>query len=252
MTEDKILWTARYAEGDLNETESLAYESLLKHDQELKEHLLDYLEAHGSLRMLFAYDNERKSLVSTLEALNEEYFDNIEAAEAEIDTVQPKVTKLSTYLRWVSGLAAVFVLGMLIWAPWKGDLYEQFNAAPQMNVAERGAEKTDLDQAATLFNDKKYQEAKVALSKLNLADSQNAMVTYYYGVSLIETSEVAKGRLLLEELFKGDSVYKYDAAYAMAMSYLKEDKKVDTRFWLEKIPDGAVQFEKAQQLLKKL
>jgi len=57
---------------------------------------------------------------------------------------------------------------------------------------------------------------------------------------------------LLEDLFKGESVYKYDAAYAVAMSYLKEDKKADTKFWLEKIPDGAVQYEKAQQLLKKL
>jgi hypothetical protein len=38
----------------------------------------------------------------------------------------------------------------------------------------------------------------------------------------------------------------------MAMSYLKENKKADTKFWLEKIPDGAVQYEKAQSLLKKL
>ena len=35
---------------------------------------------------------------------------------------------------------------------------------------------------------------------------------YTYGVALMETSEVAKGRLLLEELFNGASVYKYDAA----------------------------------------
>ncbi|MNK09097.1 hypothetical protein D3C87_270470 [compost metagenome] len=252
MTEDKILWTARYAEGDLDETESLAYENVLKHDQELKEHLLDYLEAHGSLRMLFAYDNERKSLVSTLEMLNQQYFTNTDIDEEEVPVAQKKVVKLSSYLKWVSGVAAVLVLGMLIWAPWKGNLYEQFNTAAQMNVAERGAEKTDLDIAAGLFNDKKYNEAKVALAKLNHADPQNSIVAYYYAVSLIETSEVAKGRLLLEDLFKGQSVYKYDAAYAMAMSYLKEDKKADTKFWLEKIPEDAVQFEKSQELLEKL
>lgn len=252
MTEDKILWTARYAEGDLNETESLAYESVLKHDQELKEHLLDYLEAHGSLRMLFAYDHERQSLVSTLETLSEQYFDSLEPEEPQISTEQPRVVKLSSLLRWVSGVAAVLVLGMLIWSPWKGDLYQEFNTSPQMHVAERGAEKTDLDQAAALFNEKKYPEAKIALAKINATDPQNTMVAYYYAVSLIETNEVAKGRLLLEELFKGESVYKYDAAYAMAMSYLKEEKKADTKFWLEKIPDGAVQFEKSQNLLKKL
>lgn len=242
MTEDKILWTAQYVEGDLDEAERLEFENLLTHDEELKQYLADYYDIHSSLQMELADDNGRNALVETLQGLNKEHF----AAS------QPKVVKLSSYLRWVSGVAAVLVLGMLIWAPWKGDLYEQFNTAPQMNVAERGAEVSDLDKAAILFNDKRYNEAKPALAKLNTADPANAMVAYYYGVSLIETNEVAKGRLMLEELFKGQSVYKYDAAYAMAMSYLKEDKKADTKFWLEKIPDGAVQYEKAQSLLKKL
>lgn len=241
MTEDKILWTAQYVEGDLNEAERLEFENLLVHDEELKQHLADYYDIHSSLQMELAEDKGRSALLETLQALNNEHFDE-----------QPKVIKLSSYLRWVSAVAAVLVLGMLIWAPWKGDLYEQFNNLPQMNVAERGAEKTDLDQAGILFNAKKYNEAKVVLEKLNAADPQNAMVSYYYGVSLLETNEIAKGRLLLEDLFKGQSVYKYDAAYAMAMSYLKEDKKADAKFWLEKISEGAVQFEKAQQLLKKL
>ena len=242
MTEDKILWTAQYVEGDLNEAERLEFENFLTEDEELKQYLADYYDIHSSLEMELADDARRSELVGTLQNLNREHF----TAE------QPKVVKLNSYLRWVSGVAAILVLGMLIWAPWKGDLYDQFNVDTQMNVAERGAEKTDLDEAATLFNAKKYNEAKVTLAKLNGADPQNAMVAYYYGVSLMETNEVAKGRLLLEDLFKGESVYKYDAAYAVAMSYLKEDKKTDTKFWLEKIPDGAVQYEKAQQLLKKL
>ncbi|MDQ8005185.1 MAG: hypothetical protein REI64_10330 [Pedobacter sp.] len=242
MTEDKILWTAQYVEGDLDEAERLEFENLLTQDEELKQYLADYYDIHSSLQMELSDDAGRNALLGTLQTLNREQF----AAE------QPKVVKLSDYLRWVSGVAAVLVLGMLIWAPWKGDLYEQYNTAPQMSVAERGAEVSELDKAAALFNAKKYNEAKVALEKLNTTDPANAMVAYYYGVSLLETNEVAKGRLLLEDLFKGQSVYKYDAAYAMAMSYLKEDKKADTKFWLEKIPDGAVQYEKAQKLLRKL
>ncbi|WP_293299030.1 hypothetical protein [Pedobacter sp. UBA4863] len=242
MTKDKILWTAQYVEGDLNQAERLEFENLLLHDQELKQYLADYYAIHGSLQMQLSNDAGRDVLVGTLQMLNKEHF----VAE------QPKVVKLSSYIKWVSGVAAVLVLVMFIWAPWKGDLYEQFNTVPQMNVAERGAEITDLDQAATLFNDQKYTEAKAVLAKLNSTDPENAMVAYYYSVSLIATNEVAKGRLLLEDLFKGESVYKYDAAYAMALSYLKEDKKADTKFWLEKIPNEAVQYEKAQQLLREL
>lgn len=242
MTKDKILWTAQYVEGDLNQAERLEFENLLLNDQELKQYLADYYAIHGSLQMQLSNDAGRDVLVGTLQMLNKEHF----VAE------QPKVVKLSSYIKWVSGVAAVLALVMFIWAPWKGDLYEQFNAVPQMNVAERGAEITDLDQAATLFNDQKYTEAKAVLAKLNSTDPENAMVAYYYSVCLIATNEVAKGRLLLEDLFKGESVYKYDAAYAMALSYLKEDKKADTKFWLEKIPNEAVQYEKAQQLLREL
>lgn len=242
MTEDKILWTAQYVEGDLNEEERLAFENLLSHDEELKQHLADYYDIHSSLQMELANDNNRNSLVETIRTLNKEHF----VAE------QPKVVKFSPYLRWVSGVAAVLVLGMLIWEPWRSNLYQEFNGIPQMTVAERGAEKTDLDNAAGLFNEQKYAEAKVVLAKLHAADAQNAMISYYYGVALVETSEVAKGRLLLEELFNGQSVYKYDAVYAIAMSYLKEDKNTDCKFWLEKIPKGASRYEQAQNLLQKL
>ena len=243
MTKDKILWTAQYVEGDLSDAERVEFEALLAQDEELKQHLSNYYDIHSSLLMELADDLDRTSLIETINALNKEHFGAVE---------KPKVKKLAPYLRWVSGVAAILMVGLLVWAPWKGNLYEQFSGKPQMSVTERGAEKTDLDNAAALFNDKKYNQAKVVLAKLNAADPQNAMVAYYFGVSLIETNEVARGRLLLEDLHKGASVYKYDAAYAMAMSYLKEDKKADTKFWLEKIPNAAVQYGKAQELLKKL
>jgi len=242
MTEDKILWTAQYVEGDLSEEERLEFENLLEHDEELKQYLTDYYDIHSSLQMELADDSGREALVDTLKVLNVEHF----------EAVQSKVVKLSDRLKWISAVAAVLVLGMLVWAPWKGDLYEQFDTVPQMSVAERGAEKTDLDEAATLFNNKKYVEAKVILSKLNAAEPKNAMLAYYYGLSLTESNELQKGRLLLEDLFKGQSVYKYEAAYALAMSYLKEKKTEETRQWLQKIPSTASQYDKAQELLKKL
>ncbi|WP_461788095.1 hypothetical protein [Pedobacter sp.] len=253
MTEDKILWTARYAEGDLSEEETLQYEDLLRHDQELKEHLLDYHDAHGSLRMFMAYDNERNALVAGIKELNDKYFiSEAETEPAPVEVKKIKTVKLSGYLRWVSGVAAVLVVGLLVWSPWKADLYEQYYGTPSMSVTERGTSKTDLDEAAALFNAKKYNEAKFLLAKLHASNSSNAIITYYFAISLLETDEVAKSRLLLEDLFQGESVYKNDAAYVMAMSYLKEGKESDAKFWLEKVANGTVQYEKAQELLKKL
>jgi hypothetical protein len=253
MTEDKILWTARYAEGDLSEEETLEYENLLRHDQELKEHLLNYHDAHGSLRMFMAYDNERNALVAGIEQLNEKYFVDetvIQETLAAVETT--KSVKLNIYLRWISGVAAVLVVGLLVWAPWKNDLYEQYQISPSMSVTERGFVQNELDKSAILFNEQKFADAKPLLAKLNNADPNNAMIAFYFAISLLETNEIAKGRLILADLFKGQSVYKNDAAYAMSMSYLKENRKTDAKFWLEKVGKGAVQYEKAQELLKKL
>ena len=244
MTEDKILRTAQYAEGDLSDSERLAFEKLLTQDAELKQHLNDYREIHSSLKMEFAVDEEREALVKTLHQLNKQHFKAVKA--------NPKLVNLNNYLKWVGSVAAILIVGLFIWAPWQGNLYEQYHSASEMSVTERGADKTYLDEAAALFNEKKYADAKVLLAKLNAADPENTMVSYYYGVSLLETSEVVKSRALLISLYNGESVFRYDAAYTIAMSYLKENNKEDAKLWLLKIPEGTAQFSKAQALLKKL
>jgi hypothetical protein len=253
MTEDKILLTARYAEGDLSAEECLAYEDLLRHDHELKAYLLDYHDAHGSLRMFMDYDSERNALVAGIQKLNEAYFANESNTGEPKDVAEkPAAVKLKLYLRWVSGVAAILLVGLLVWSPWRADLYQEYQLLPNMSVTERGVMRNELDKAAVLFNERRFADAKPVLAKLYAADATNAMIAFHFAISLLETNEVAKGRLILADLFKGQSVYKNDAAYAIAMSYLKEDKKVDTRFWLEKVAKGAVQYKKAQALLKKL
>jgi hypothetical protein len=244
MTEDKILLTARYVEGDLTNDERVAFENLLAHDEQLKQHLADYQDIHSSIQMKLANDAEKVDFTRTLDTLNKQHFGAVQANE-------PKVKKLK--VNWsISAVAAVLVLGLLLWAPWNGSLYEQFAAYPEMSVTERGAEQTELDKAALLFNDRKYEDAKIILASLYSTDKGNSLVSYYYAATLLETEEMAKGRAILAELSLGESVFKYDAAYDVAMSYLKEGKDTDAKFWLSKIPDGAVKYDKAQELLKKL
>ncbi len=244
MTEDKILRTAQYVEGDLNDSERLAFEKLLAKDAELKQHLIDYKELQTTLKMEIAPDINREQLAKTLTTLNKKHFKRRKAL--------PKIVKMSSNFKWLSSAAAILVIGLLIWSPWEGSLYEQYYAAPEMTVTERGADQTDLDKAAALFNDKNYAEAKVILANLVNADPENSLVNYYYGISLAETNELAKGRFLLNELFEGESVFRYDAAYYLAMTYLKTNDKAAAKLWLLKIPEGTAQFVKIQDLLKKL
>lgn len=241
MTEDKILLTARYVEGDMDEAENADFEMRMQNDPELQQHLKDYNQIHQRLKIQLAPDQQDIAFKETLKQTSPVYF------------AEPKVVSFKRNLKWLSSIAAVLIIGLLVWAPWRSNLYETYHSGAQMLVAERGAEKTtDLDKAAAFFNDKKYAEAEVILAKLTQQQPENAMINYYYGLALIETDNLTKSRTILDPIYNGESVFKYDAAYAMAMSFLKEDNKVACKTWLEKIQSGTAPYQKAKELLTKL
>ena len=242
MIEDKILLTARYAEGDLNEAEQAEFENRLQNDEELKQHLTDYNYIHQSLKMQLSFGKDDEQFEETLKSLNKQYF-----------LPEPKVVPFKPYLKWVSGIAAALVIGLMIWAPWNGSLYQQYAGESQMLVAERGAEKvTDLDKAAAFYNEKKYAEAQKLLQKLNSQQPNDAMVGYYFAQTLVKTDQLAKAREILNPIYNGESIFKYDAAYLLAMSYLKEKNNVQCKLWLQQSPAGNTNYKKATELLTKL
>ncbi|MEE1945077.1 tetratricopeptide repeat protein [Pedobacter sp. KR3-3] len=242
MAEDKIIWTARFVEGDLNEAEMAEFEAQLQTDAELQQHLKNYRQLQQELRLQLAPDAHRKALQQTLGKLNSQYFGH-----------ETKMLSLKPIIKWASGIAAVLAIGLFIWAPWRGDLYQQYHTPGQMLVTERGAaSETELDKAAAFYNDGKYAEAKNILEKLYSKDSQNAQLSYYYAQTLLATEQVEQGRELLNAIYNGESAFKYDAAYAMAMSYLKTGQKTECKTWLQKIAKGTTHYQKATDLIQKL
>jgi hypothetical protein len=239
MAEDKILLVARYVEGDMDEVENADFEARLLNDNELQQHFKDYQNIHQTLKMKLA---DREAFEDTLKGLNTKYF-----AEA------PKVFSFKPSIRWLSGIAAILVIALFIWAPWNANLYESYADDSNMLVTERGAEvATDLDKAASFYNQENYTEANLIFQELYAKQQSNAMIGYYYGLSLIRTNKADKGREILIPLYNGESVYKYDSAYAIALSYLKENNKADCKAWLQKIPVKTTRYKQAKELLAKL
>ena len=239
MAEDKILLVARYVEGDMDEVEIADFEADLSSDSELQQHLNDYKNIHQTLKMKFA---DREAFEHTLKGLNTDYF-----AES------PKVISFKPAIKWLSGIAAILVIGLFIWAPWNVNLYESYADDSNMLVTERGAEvATDLDKAASFYNERNYKEASLILQELHVKQPSNAMIGYYYGLSLIKTNAVDKGREILTPLYNGESVYKYDSAYVIALSYLKENNKAECKTWLQKIPVETTRYQQAKELLAEL
>lgn len=242
MTEDKILLTARYVEGDMDETERIGFEMRVQTELDLQQHLKDYNEIHQSLKIHLAPRQEDELLCDTLFAFNRQYF-----------TEEAKVSSIKPLINWMIGIAAVLLVGFLIWAPWRNSLYSEYAGYNTMSIAKRSTEKeTDLNNIAQFYNQRNFNVAKPLLEKQYRTEPTNAMLAYYYGNTLVETNNVDEARTVLNKVYSGTSVFKYDAAYTIALSYLKNDRKDDCKFWLQKIPAGMAHYKVAVELLGKL
>lgn len=240
MNEEKILLVARYLEGDMNLQEQAEFEVSVQSDSELQALLAEYKNVHQTLKMKIAPSDTDKQVEASLESFNKQYFS------------ATKVVSFKQYLRWMS-VAAVLIIGLFVWAPWSTGLYEKYAISKQMSVAERGEEnENNLEKAAEFYNDGNFRSASELLQKEYTSSPDNAMVGYYYGVSLIETGKLEEARIVLTKIYDGQSVFKYDAAYYMGLSYVKEKNNQEALIWLRKIPKGINNSDRTEELIRKL
>jgi predicted Zn-dependent protease len=241
-TEEEI---ALYVNGDMTGADQQQFEQLLQRDKTLQDHVQQHREVLAALRTRLAPDAQDQALKQTLGSLNEEYFGHAE------DKIRP----VGVYIKWACAAAAIAIILIIsLFHPWRqNDLYTEYATLQMVTAAERG-DHTDtlLQQAATAFNSRQYGLAQKDLEVAYRLEPDNALVQFYYAVSLVETGDHKTGQPLLEHVYNGNSVFKYDAAYFLALSYLKINNKNTCRQWLEKIPAGTNRYAQAQSLMSLL
>jgi len=253
---DKI---SRYVDGEMNAEELKAFEEELQQDAELQKATAFYREVNDTLKYKLQTDEGESALRTTLEKMKDQYF----SKEALSEKTKAKVVPFRPVRRWIAAAAMILVIiiaGILFWAPWKKDLYKQYAYIEMSPVTERGLPADSLLKlAAENFNNKKFAATIPLFESLLKLDPQNTYVHYYYAIALLESSQVEKSRTELAGLYEGNSLFKYDAAFYMALSYLresvpsgKEKDKDKCKEWLNKIPADAGPYNKAQELLNKL
>jgi predicted Zn-dependent protease len=238
-TEEEI---ALYVNGDMPQTDQQQFEQVLQRDKILQENVLQYRQVLATLRTKLAPDAQDQALKQTLHSLNEEHFGHAE------DKIRP----VGVYIKWACAAAAVAIILIInLFHPWRqNDLYTEYSTLQMVTAAERG-DHTDtlLQQAATAFNSQQYGLAQKDLEAAYKLEPDNALIQFYYAVSLVETGDHHTGQPLLEHVYAGNSVFKYDAAYFLALSYLKINNKDACRQWLQKVPSEANRYAQAQSLM---
>lgn len=231
----------RYISGNMEPAERALFESRMQIEPALREAVQDWMEVTGSLHRSLQPDPQREELEKLLQSHRHVFY-----------KAPAKVTPIRRYML-VAASAAAVIAAVLFWGPWQPDLYQQYAVQEMVSPAERGTT-TDslLQQAAHHFNHRQYTAAISLLSKVLERDSADAYARYYRGLSYLENDKPAEARPDLEAIFNGESVFKYESAFYIALSYLKEKKKDPCRDWLMKIPTDAQNYDKAQNLLKEL
>ena len=74
----------------------------------------------------------------------------------------------------------------------------------------------------------------------------------YYAISLIETNNFTKASVLLTNISEGNSVYKEEAIWYLALSSLKQKDYKACKMQLEQISEASEKYNQAQKLLKEL
>jgi predicted Zn-dependent protease len=234
----------RYIDDEMQADERLAFEQALQQDEGLRNEVKLCRELQESLRLKFYPDEGEQALRASLVQIQPAFF----KPHTKIISFSPG------RISWrIASVAAVILLVLFIWQPWKEDLYHQFASTKMISIAERGTVADSLLQQVTeKFNARNFAEAIPDFGNLLRREPGNAYIQFYYAIALLEANQVADSRNRFALLYDSSSAFRYDAAFYLALSYLKEKDNAVARQWLQKIPSEAAIYSKARTLLEKL
>jgi cytochrome c-type biogenesis protein CcmH/NrfG len=226
-----------YFSGEMTPEEKAAFESRRQADPEFREMVATWSDVRHTLRQSLQADPKRDELIQTLQS-NRHVFQE----KARVVSIRRLMAAAAS--------VAVLIASVMYWSPWKKDLVDQYSIEEMISPAERGSSKDSLAaQAAVQFNHRHYKETIITLDKLLAEQPGDAYARYYRGLSYYENDQPAQARHDLEAIYNGESVFKYDGAFFIALSYLKEKNTEKCKEWLSLIPASAENYDKAQELL---
>jgi len=230
----------RYLEGELTPEERAGFEAALQSDPALVAELAECRELMETLRQRLPQDDTKAALRRSMQELNRVHFKR-----------GAKLVSFKRYYTGVAAVAAIIILAVVLWP--RGDYMDRWGATQMLSSSERG-DNTDtlLQQASVYFNNKQFDKALPLLEKAVAVDSSNTMALFYRGVTKLHTHAIDAGRRDLERVYGSESVFRYEAAFYVAISYAQEKNTAVAKEWLQKIPEGTAVSEKAGELRKKM
>ena len=243
-----------YLLGELDNKQLLAFEKRLKEDTDFAKEVALYKDINATLSSRFSSYAEENKLRNTLEDLNAIHINKPISSQItdEYRKKETKVFSLKKYSKYLVA-ASLILFASIIWMNTnKQPNYKDYVNYNTIELTVRGDNNLHLTKAQEAFNTKNFNEAQKEFEILLKEDKTKIELQLYLAISLIEQDKFELADSILNKIILGDSVYKNKALWNLALSKLKQKDYKSCKEILRKIPTSAEDYNKAQELLKKM
>lgn len=235
-----------YLNGTLSEEEQEAFEQQLQVDEGLKKEVQIHRSIFNQLSAHYQSEAKETAFKEKIAAISKQY----QQDKVKIKPLQVGNRRRNYAIATVLAVAASILL--LLWAPWKTSLYEQFAKHPTARFTEMSTDQNLLNEAEASFNAGQYSEALNSLKNYTINNPEDTEALFFQAIALLETDQINAADSIFKSISEETTPYQYEAIWYLALSQLKQDNSLETKAILQQIPEGSSAYSKAQKLLAKL
>lgn len=239
MLEENLELFESYLSASFSEQEKLNFEQRLNSESTLKADFEAYKKTTEMLHQKFN-DTDRHLFKEVLSQQSDAYF-------------KPKETtkKLFSLYKYVAvAVVLISVIGFYITNS-GNPVYSDYATIGTISLTQRSNTNELVKKAEDTFNSGSFDEAIIYFNQLIEQDPSNQEYQLYAGIAQIENNTYTEALTNLSRVSEGNSVYKYEAQWYIALAYLKQEQYDQAKIALQKIPKNATEYSKAKKLLDK-
>ena len=240
MNEERYILFDQYLQGELTAAEKSDFEKQLAEDPDFVSEFETFKGVQLQLENKFGFEAEREAFKENLTRIAEKHFNN----------GKPKVVLMRPWY-YAAAASIIILFGLFFFDYNQNPVFNDYNHPGQAHFTERSTTDMHLLQAEKAFNSRKFKDA-ILFFEMALKETKTPEIQYYYGVSLLETSEYKKAEAVFNELKATSPVYKDKSLWNLALMKLKQKDYKGCKQILQTISQDYEDYDEVQELLDAL
>jgi tetratricopeptide (TPR) repeat protein len=240
MNEERYILFDQYLQSEMTAAEKTDFEKQLAEDPEFASEFETFKSVQLQLENKFGFEAEREAFKENLTQISEKHFNN----------GKPKVVLMRPWY-YAAAASIIILFGLFFFDYNQNPSFNDYNHPGQAHFTERSSTNVHLLQAEKTFNTRKFKEA-IPFFEAALKETKIPEIQYYYGVSLLETSEYKKAEAVFNELKTTSPVYKDKSLWNLALMKLKQKDYKGCKQILQTISQDYEDYDEVQELLDAL